>query len=136
MPELEYILMKQTSLPYRSCRQLVLDSRKTLGMCKYEPWTENLRGAALRLYAARYVAHKSATDADSTTIGSFSLDGSEEITHEGMLKLIDEISEKETLDEVSGKKKANKVKNLFGRIRRSGMKGALCKSWAAATTTD
>jgi hypothetical protein len=81
MPELEYILMNKTSQPYRICRQLVLDSRQTLGIGKYEPWTENLHDAAMRLYAARYGPSLHKTDADSTTISSYSLDGSEEILH-------------------------------------------------------
>jgi hypothetical protein len=85
MPELEYILMKQTNLPYRSCRELVLKSRETLGLGKYEPWTENLQEAAMRLYVARYgplpaKIQEMNNDADSTTLGTCSLDGSEEVT--------------------------------------------------------
>jgi hypothetical protein len=130
MPELEYILMKKTGQPYRLCRQLVLDSRQTLGIGKYDPWTEILHDAAMRLYVARH-GHKS--DADSTTVGSYSLDGSEEISHSheqpGTDELIMPVAEEQEDKEIaraemgsSGLKKHKgnaKYKRLIARLRRA-----------------
>jgi hypothetical protein len=149
MPELEYILMNKTSQPYRICRQLVLDSRQTLGIGKYEPWTENLHDAAMRLYAARYGPSLHKTDADSTTISSYSLDGSEEILHSshdkhGTVELIMEAMDEgeegglkedphpvhETRagnDKKKKKQKTKQLKHLVARVRRTLLLGAMRK---------
>ena len=127
MPELEYVLMSKTGQPYRICRQLVLDSRKTLGIEKYDPWTDNLHDAAMRLYVARF-GHK--TDVDSTTISSYSLDGSEEINHSHdnprtveLVMLKEEEMENEPEQAAIGKKKEQKWKmkrmRIFGGLRRT-----------------
>jgi len=52
--QLEDLLMKSHRVSYRVARKIVLDSRETLGMSKYEPWTDELRDASERLFHMRY----------------------------------------------------------------------------------
>jgi hypothetical protein len=82
---LEDMLMARHKISYKVAREVVLESRETLGMSKYEPWTEELRGACDRLYGIRYANGGGGaggnTDSDSTetpgTLQSLSCDHDE-----------------------------------------------------------
>ncbi|GKY94678.1 hypothetical protein MPSEU_000433200 [Mayamaea pseudoterrestris] len=145
MPELENILMRKTKQPYRVCRQLVLDSRETLGIGKYEPWTENLHDAAMRLWEARSTGspspHKLDAESTATTICSYSLDGSEShiqdkvvtvelgmqaMKEEDDLDKDEQANYEEPIGETKQKtKKTKKFNRLVTSVRRALLMGAI-----------
>lgn len=54
MPDLEYIVMHRCQVNYATARELVLHSRETLGMNKFDPWTDDLEAAVYRLFEMRH----------------------------------------------------------------------------------
>jgi hypothetical protein len=96
--QLEDLLMKEHGINYKTARKIVLESRETLGMGKFQPWNETLKGAAERLYEIKYsasagskshdgAANPHGNDTDSTmtpgTLQSLSYDTEDHNKHRG-----------------------------------------------------
>lgn len=128
MPELEEILMRQCKIPYKTARELVLESRSTLGLSKYDEWTPDLQAAAERLYTVRYGGKLSDCDSTRTpiTVRSYDSDQQPPSVVEGKSNFVERLDATEepsetdgalheTAEEVSSKKKKKK-KSLLNRL--------------------